>query len=48
VLIASTADATLGTGSFSVEVQGETVTITFAGEDPAGVGIAGTVFCLRH
>jgi len=48
VLVASTAEASLGEGSFSIHAQGETATITFDAEDPSGVGIAGTVFCPSH
>lgn len=48
VLVASTAEASLGEGSFSIEAHGEAATITFAGTDPSGVGIAGSVYCVRH
>lgn len=45
VVVARTAEATIGEGTFSVDVKGATTTFTFTGKDASGVGIAWTVFC---
>lgn len=46
VLVAKTADATVGKGEFSVEAKdGGAAKFRFTGEDASGVGIAWTAFC---